>query len=118
MENASDQIKYERDMLLMITLDSHEFGEGAFERAVEKVKEARMNKPLTKPELAALSSLIEATGLTYTALAKQLDVDPLTLSRWVNGERPPNHPAMLKRALQLIVLEQRGVLTERLIEQA
>lgn len=76
-----------------------------------------MPKSLTKSELAALSSLIEATGLNYTALAKQLDVDPLTLSRWVNGERPPNHPAMLKRALQLIVLEQRGVVTAKLIEE-
>lgn len=77
-----------------------------------------MNKPLSKPELAALSSLIEATGLNYTALAKHLDVDPLTLSRWVNGERPPNHPAMLKKALQLIVLEQKGVITDKLIENA
>ncbi len=76
-----------------------------------------MSKTLTKPELAALSSLIEATGLTYTALAKNLDVDPLTLSRWANGERPPNHPAMLRRALQLIVLEQRGVITAKLIEE-
>lgn len=77
-----------------------------------------MNKPLSKPELAAVASLIEAMGLTYTALAKHLDVDPLTLSRWVNGERPPNHPAMLKKALQLIVLEQRGVITDKLIETA
>lgn len=77
-----------------------------------------MGKGLSKPELDALSSLIEATGLTYTALAAKLDVDPLTLSRWINGERPPNHPAMLRRALQLIVLEQRGIITNKLIEQA
>lgn len=77
-----------------------------------------MAKGLSKPELAAIVSLVEATGLTYTALAKQLDVDPLTLSRWVNGERPPNHPAMLKKALQLIVLEQKGVITDKLIENA
>ena len=75
-----------------------------------------MNKPLTKPELTALSSLIEATGLNYRTLAAMLDVDPLTLSRWVNGERPPNHPAMLRKALQLIVLEQHGILTAKLIE--
>lgn len=75
-----------------------------------------MNKPLTKPELAALSSLIEATGLNYTALGKQLDVDALTLSRWYNGERPPTHYGMVIKALQLIVLEQRGVITARLIE--
>lgn len=75
-----------------------------------------MSKPLTKPELAALSSLIEATGLTYTALAKQLDVDPLTLSRWHNGERPPTHYAMVIKALQLVALEQRGVITGKLIE--
>ena len=77
-----------------------------------------MSKPLTKPELTALSSLIEATGLTYTALAKQLDVDPLTLSRWANGERPPAHYAMVMKALQLIVLEQRGIITAKLIDQS
>jgi hypothetical protein len=77
-----------------------------------------MNKPLTKSELDALSSLIEATGLNYTALGKQLDVDPLTLSRWANGERPPTHYAMVIKALQLIVLEERGVITDKLIEHA
>lgn len=77
-----------------------------------------MNKPLTKTELAALSSLIEATGLNYRALAAMLDVDPLTLSRWANGERPPNHPAMLKKALQFIVLERHGVIADKLIESA
>jgi len=76
-----------------------------------------MGKGLSKSELAALASLMEATGLNYRTLAAMLDVDPLTLSRWANGERPPNHPAMLKKALQLIVLEQRGAITTKLIEQ-
>lgn len=77
-----------------------------------------MNKPLTKSELAALASLVEAAGLSYRALAQMLGVDEQTLSRWLKGERPPNHFPMLKKALQLIVLEQRGVITAKLIEQA
>jgi len=36
--------KYERDMLLMLILDEEEFGPGAFERAVEKVKAWRERK--------------------------------------------------------------------------
>ena len=38
VDNETDQIKYERDFLLMLILDEEEFGPGAFERAVEKVK--------------------------------------------------------------------------------
>lgn len=33
-----DQVKYQRDFLLMLILDEEEFGEGAYERALEKVK--------------------------------------------------------------------------------
>ena len=76
-----------------------------------------MNK-LTKSELAALSSLAEATGLNNVQLAALLDCDDQVLAYWLSGERKPRHPAMLKKALQLIVLEQRGMLTQKLIEQS
>lgn len=36
-----DQVKYERDFLLLLILDEEEFGLGAFERAVEKVQQWR-----------------------------------------------------------------------------
>ena len=63
-----------------------------------------------------LQNLPAATGLSYRALASLLDTDERSLSRWLSGERKPRHPAMLRRALQLIVLEQRGVITERMID--
>lgn len=63
-----------------------------------------------------LQRLAAATGLNYRALASLLDTDERSLSRWLSGERKPRHPAMLKKALQLIVLEQRGILTAKLIE--
>lgn len=66
----------------------------------------------------SLADLAAATGLSYRALASLLDTDERSLSRWLSGERKPRHPAMLKKAMQLIVLEQRGMITERLIEQA
>lgn len=73
---------------------------------------------LSKPELSALASLAKATGLSNRALAEMLDADEITVWRWLSGERKPRHPAMLKRALQLIVLEQKGVITDKLIENA
>ena len=72
---------------------------------------------LTKPELAALASLAEATGLNNVQLAELLDCDDQVLAYWLSGERKPRHPAMLKRALRLVVLEQRGVITAKLIEE-
>ncbi len=75
-----------------------------------------MNKPLTKPEVAMLNSLVEATGLSNRALGEMLGADEITMWRWLNGERRPRHYGMLTRALQLIVLEQRGVVTAKLIE--
>lgn len=77
-----------------------------------------MNKPLSKSELSALASLAEATGLNNVQLAALLDCDDQVLAYWLSGERKPRHPAMLRRALQLIVLEQRGIITSKLIEQA
>lgn len=73
---------------------------------------------LTKSELSALASLAEASGLSNRALAEKLDADEITVWRWLSGERKPRHHAMLKKALQLIVLEQRGVITDKLIEHA
>lgn len=77
-----------------------------------------MNKPLTKSELSTLASLAAATGLNNVQLAEKLDCDDQVLSYWLSGERKPRHPAMLKKALQLIVLEQCGLITERWIESA
>lgn len=66
-------------------------------------------KPKTIPEL------IELTGLSQRQLAELLDIDHRSLSAIVNG-RKFRHPAMLRRSLQLIVLEQRGIVTDELIE--
>lgn len=77
-----------------------------------------MNKPLSKSELSALASLAAATGLNNVQLAGLLDCDDQVLAYWLSGERKPRHPAMLKKALQLIVLEQKGVITDKLIENA
>jgi hypothetical protein len=74
-----------------------------------------MNKPLTKSELAALNSLVEATGLSNRALGEMLGADEITMWRWLNGERRPRHYGMLVKALQLIVLEQTGTVTDKLI---
>jgi DNA-binding transcriptional regulator YiaG len=63
-----------------------------------------------------LRGLIDATGLTYSRLAEQLDANDKVVMAWYTGRRKPRHPAMLKRALQLIVLERRGVITEKLLK--
>lgn len=75
-----------------------------------------MNKPLTKSELSALNALVSATGLSNRALGDILGADEITMWRWLNGERRPRHYGMLLKALQLIVLEQKGVITSKLIE--
>ena len=35
----------------------------------------------------------------------------------LNGSRPMRHPAMVRKALQMIILEQRGVVTAKLVER-
>lgn len=72
---------------------------------------------MTQADLAELNRLADATGMTYRTLASLLDVDERSLMRWLSGEREPRHPAMLRRALQLIVLEQRGEITAKLLEK-
>lgn len=69
-----------------------------------------------KPD-TELRTLIDATGLTYPVLAALLDANPKVVMAWRNGTRKPRHPAMLRRALQMIVLKQRGVITAKLIEE-
>jgi len=64
-----------------------------------------------------LRTLIESTGLTYARLAERFQCNPKTVMGWYTGNRPPAMPGLVKCALQLIVLEQRGVVTEKLIEQ-
>lgn len=65
-----------------------------------------------------LQALIDATGLSYPTLGSLLDANPKVVMAWYTGNRKPRHPAMLKKALQLIVLEQKGVITDKLIENA
>lgn len=71
---------------------------------------------MSKPD-AELRALIDQTGMTYARLAERLDVDRRSLSSYYTGKRKPQHRGMLIAALQLIVLEQRGVITAKLIEE-
>ncbi len=64
-----------------------------------------------------LKLLLDILGLPLVAVAALLDVEKQTLARWLNGSRPMRHPAMVRKALQMIILEQRGVVTAKLIEQ-
>jgi hypothetical protein len=71
---------------------------------------------MTKSDLTELNNLVTATGMTYKLLGSLLDVDERTLARWVSGERAPNHPNAIKKAIQLILLEQQGALTDKAIK--
>lgn len=64
-----------------------------------------------------LQRLLETLGLPLTQVAALLDVEKQTLARWLSGSRPMRHPAMVRKALQMIILEQRGIVTAKLIEQ-
>lgn len=77
-----------------------------------------VEKETIKLNSATIRTLIDATGLSYPALGSLLDANPKVVMAWYTGNRKPRHPAMLKKALQLIVLEQRGVITDKLIEHA
>lgn len=66
---------------------------------------------------AELRTLIEATGLSYPRLAERFNCNPKTVMGWYTGNRPPAMPGLVKCALQLIVLEQRGVVTAKLVER-
>lgn len=68
-------------------------------------------------EPSELQRLLDILGLPLTQVAALLDVEKQTLARWLNGSRPMRHPAMVRKALQMIVLEQRGIVTAKLIEQ-
>lgn len=63
-----------------------------------------------------LRALIDATGLTYSRLAERFDCHEQTVQGWYRGNRPPRNRGLVVAALQLIVLEQRGVVTAKLIE--
>lgn len=75
-----------------------------------------MTKTKHKQFVAELKRLIELTGLSQAEVARRLDVTPETLSRWLKGEQLPAHPAMLRFALQLLALQEQGVITQKLIE--
>mgnify|MGYP003393496812 CR=1 FL=1 len=64
-----------------------------------------------------LQQLIDILGLPLTAVAALLDVEKQTLARWLNGSRPMRHPAMVRKALQMCILEQCGVVTAKLVER-
>lgn len=64
-----------------------------------------------------LQKLIDTLGLPLTTVASLLDAEKQTLARWLNGSRPMRHPAMVRKALQMCILEQRGVVTAKLVEQ-
>jgi len=64
-----------------------------------------------------LQKLIDILGLPHTQVAALLDVEKQTLARWLSGARPMRHPAMVRKALQMIILEHRGIVTARLVEQ-
>lgn len=72
---------------------------------------------MTKAQLKELNDLVKATGLTQAEVARRLDVKPETLNRWLK-DQDPSHPAMLLGALRLMVLEQKGIITLKLIEVA
>jgi len=71
---------------------------------------------MTKAEQDEIRTLIDAAGLTYSVLASLLDANAKVVMAWYTGNRKPRHPAMLKKALQIIVLEQRGIITEKLLK--
>lgn len=65
-----------------------------------------------------LRALIDATGLTYSRLAERFDCHEQTVQGWYRGNRPPRNRGLVITALQLIVLEHRGIVTAKLIEAA
>ncbi len=65
---------------------------------------------------AELRALIDATGLTYDRLAERFNCNAKTVQGWYRGNRPPRNRGLVIAALQLIVLEQRGIVTAKLIE--
>jgi len=75
-----------------------------------------MSKQNTEQD-AELRALIEQTRLPYAALAERFGCHRTTVMGWYTGNRPPALPALVKCALQLIVLEQRGIVTAKLIEE-
>lgn len=64
-----------------------------------------------------LQTLLNILGLPLTAVAALLDVEKQTLARWLSGARPMRHPAMVRKALQMCILEQRGIVTAKLVER-
>lgn len=64
-----------------------------------------------------LQKLIDILGLPLVAVAALLDAEKQTLARWLSGARPMRHPAMVRKALQMCILEQRGVITAKLVDR-
>lgn len=72
----------------------------------------RMSKPNDE-----IRALVDSTGMTYARLAERFGAHPKTIMGWYTGKRPPALPELVKCALQLIVLEQRGVITAELLKR-
>ncbi len=53
-----------------------------------------------------LRKLVEATGLSQKEICARFDVSPEAFSRWLTGTVQPQHPGMLRLALQMLVVER------------
>jgi transcriptional regulator with XRE-family HTH domain len=58
------------------------------ERLNQALAQARRRRDL--PDPPARRALRQRAGITQVALARALDVDPATVSRWEGGERVPS----------------------------
>ena len=74
-----------------------------------------MIRTMTDLVVIEIADLVSATGLPQSTVARRLDVRPETLSRWLAGTQKVQHPTMLKKALQMITLESKGMITDALI---
>ncbi|MBZ5590568.1 MAG: helix-turn-helix domain-containing protein [Acidobacteriia bacterium] len=58
------------------------------ERLNQELAQVRARKKLPTP--TARQAVRERSGITQAALARVLEVDPATVSRWESGERVPS----------------------------
>lgn len=53
-----------------------------------------------------LRRLVDATGLRQEEICARLGVQPEVFSQWLQGKGEPQHPGMLRLALQMLALER------------
>ncbi len=91
------QVKYERDLLLMLILDEEEFGPGAFDRAVQKLKQGAVagawwsDAEKTKANAIFLSdgrkiSIVREGGASWMVIGKAAVVLPMEASNVKNSD--------------------------------